>query len=301
MRRFLIASLFAVMAAATRPARAQPWFDSDESALEDRYAEGDFDEEDHVAMHLGGGTGTGDVHGESWVSVALLDRSLRTGKNDFGAMLLVGLALDRLAAGPVHRIADPPSPAKPAAPEPAVRPTAASAIRPSFAHDCVAAAWRASGLGADDGRIESIIARSRASALLPETRVRAMRLWTDANRTTSLATTDGTNTYDAVGANLVLELRLTWRLDRLAYAGDEPALERARLERFEARSHLAERTLQGLFAWARAQAQAREAVPGSEEEAQARLRVAEAEATLEVLTGGWFSEASGGARAHPSE
>ena len=37
---------------------------------------------------------------------------------------------------------------------------------------------------------------------------------------------DGSTLYDAIGANLVLELRLTWRLDRLVYAGDEATLLR---------------------------------------------------------------------------
>jgi hypothetical protein len=101
---------------------------------------------------------------------------------------------------------------------------------------------------------------------------------------------DATDYYAAVGANLVLEGRLTWRLDRTVYAGDEPTLERVRLERAEARAKLAERALQSLFAWARAGLDAREAPEGSREEAEALLRVAEAAATLDVLTGGWFSD-----------
>jgi hypothetical protein len=160
----------------------------------------------------------------------------------------------------------------------------------SLAHACVAAAWRTSGLGTDDARIESIVSRSRTSALLPETRVRAMRLWTDAAHTTTLASQDATTLYDAIGANLVLELRLTWRLDRLVYAGDEPTLERVRLEREEARSRMATRTLEALFAWQRAGVEVSEALAGTHEELAAGLRLAEAAATLDVLTGGWFSE-----------
>ncbi len=38
--------------------------------------------------------------------------------------------------------------------------------------------------------------------------MRAMRLWTDAANTTTLASTDTANFYDAVGANFVLELRV---------------------------------------------------------------------------------------------
>ena len=116
-----------------------------------------------------------------------------------------------------------------------------------------------------------------------------MRLWDDAAHATTLATTDDTSYYDAIGANLVLELRLTWRLDRLLYAGDEPTLERVRLERQDARTRVATRTLEALFAWQRAGDRGGGAPPGSPEKAEAQLRGAEAEATLDVLTGGWFS------------
>jgi hypothetical protein len=123
--------------------------------------------------------------------------------------------------------------------------------------------------------------------------MRAMRLWDDANHTTTLASTDTANFYDAVGANLVLELRLTWRLDRLVFAGDEPMLERLRLERLDARSRLATRTLETLFTWQRAKVEEGRAESGSPEMIQAQVRAAEAQATLDVLTAGWFSEATG--------
>ena len=121
-----------------------------------------------------------------------------------------------------------------------------------------------------------------------------MRLWNDAAHTTTLASTDTANFYDAVGANLVLELRLTWRLDRVLYAGDEPTLERVRLERQDARSRLATRTLEVLFAWQRAVVAVEEAAPGSPAAAESRLRADEARATLDVLTAGWFSTRDAG-------
>ena len=112
----------------------------------------------------------------------------------------------------------------------------------------------------------------------------------ESEKSTTVTSEDGTTLYDAIGANFVFELRLTWRLDRLVYAGDEPTLERVRLEREEARSRMATRTLEALFAWERAGTEASEAVTGSHEEMAAELRRAEASATLDVLTGGWFSE-----------
>jgi hypothetical protein len=104
-----------------------------------------------------------------------------------------------------------------------------------------------------------------------------------------VTTTDSTTLYDALGSHFTLDLRLTWKLDRLVYAGDEAALERIRVERHEARSRLATRTLDALFALVRARVDAADAIPGSRESLEAHLRAAEARATLEVLTGGWFS------------
>lgn len=288
----LVASLVLVSAPAV--ARAEPWFGWGENAQEDAFADGDLDEEDHVALHLGAHTGSADLHGESWLSLMGFSRELQSGKNDVGGLVVVGLALDRVASGDVHRLGEP-APLPPAPASHAGRPLAALAS----ARECVAAAWRASGLGEDDARLDSIAARSRSSALLPETRMRAMRLWTDAAHATTLATTDGTTYYDAAGANLVLELRLTWRLDRLLFAGDEPTLERVRLERQDARARVATRTLETLFAWQRATLDTRQTAPGSREESEALLRVAETEATLDVLTGGWFSQVGARRAASP--
>jgi len=117
-----------------------------------------------------------------------------------------------------------------------------------------------------------------------------MRLWADADHVTTAPTTDTASFYDSVGANLVLELRLTWRFDRLLYAGDEPSIERVRLERQDARARVATHVLEVLFAWQRARFAEADAPPGSRELQEARLRAAEAEATLDVLTGGWFTQ-----------
>jgi hypothetical protein len=301
----LLAALILTLTLAPVRARADPLFDHGEDALEDAFVDGDLDEEDHVAMRLGGHTGSSDVHGQSWVSVVGFTRQLLSGRNDVGGFLVVGVAFDRIATGSVHRLADPPRPraqlapslpAPPAAPAPAPPPAAAPAAKfvelvpPDLARACVNAALQASGLGVDDARIDALVSRARASAWLPETRMRAMRLWDDAANTTTLATTDTANFYDAVGANLVLELRLTWRLDRLLYAGDEGTLERVRLERLDARTRLATHTLEVLFTWERATLEVRQATPGSPEELSARLRASEAQATLDVMTAGWFSE-----------
>jgi len=117
-----------------------------------------------------------------------------------------------------------------------------------------------------------------------------MRLLAEGERETTLATTDGTNYYQMVGSHLVLELSLTWRFDRLVYEGVEPVVERLRLERLEARARVASKALDALFSWRRALLEMDDALVGSDQELQAQERAAEARATLDVLTDGWFSQ-----------
>lgn len=272
-------------------ARADPLFGWGQNALEDAYDERDFDEEDLVGARMGAFASALDLHGQSWVSLVGLAKWLRSGKRDYGGMVVVGIAFDRIAAGRPGGLADPvhlPVPAQLPAETTAPRSEPAP-VPPKLARSCVAAALRASGLGMDDAKLDALVTRARESAYFPETRLRAMRLWSDADHVTTLATTDTPNFYDAVGANLVLELRLTWRFDRLLYSGEESAIERVRLERQDARARLATHVLEVLFAWQRAMVQAREALAGTREEAEAHLRIAETEATLDVLTAGWFS------------
>jgi hypothetical protein len=175
---------------------------------------------------------------------------------------------------------------------------ALSGLSPRVARTTVEAAWRAAGLGNDDARLDAIVARARWSGVLPETRLRAIRY--DDDRLSSDGTGDPTRLRDSVGARVGLEARLTWRFDRLLYADDEPSFERMRLERHDARARIAGRVLEALFHWHRAwlevrwaQAASREArEPAgrpSRDEVEATLRVMEAEATLDVLTAGWFT------------
>jgi hypothetical protein len=301
MRASCIVSVAAPVVLSATNALAEPWFGWGENELEDRFADGDFDEADlegvdATRLHAG----TNQMHSQTWLSIAGFARTLEDGRNDVGAFVVVGLALDRLAAGDVRRVADPPRGAPTLVPRsspPSVTLTAtgtqqspAPAVSPSMARACVRAALHASGLDTNEERIDALAAKARASAWLPETRMRAMRLVDTTLRTTALMTTDGVNYYDAAGANLVLEVRLTWRLDRILYSGDEPTLERLRLEREQARSHVATRAVEALFAWQRALADREQAVSGSREEVEARLRAAEAQTVLDVLTDGWFTQ-----------
>jgi hypothetical protein len=300
MRAPFMFPLLAMIVLSPTDVLAEPWFGWGENSLEDRFADGDIDEDDVLgAGALGLRAGSNQMRGETWISLGGFARELESGRTDVGGIVVIGLALDRVSAGDVRRVADPPR-TGPIAPRPAPSSAApmsavaqslpASPISPTMARECVRAALHAARLDTDEERMDALAAKARASAWLPETRMRAMRLIDTTLRTTALTTTDGVNYYDTAGANLVLEVRLTWRLDRILYSGDEPTLERLRLEREQARSHVATRAVEALFAWQRAEADHEQANPGSREEVEARLRVVEARTVLDVMTDGWFTE-----------
>jgi hypothetical protein len=280
--------------ASTSHARAAPR-PSDET-----FADGDIDAEDLVGRAtVGRGTPRSAPGGEAWVSLAGFTRESAVGAREVGGMLVVGLPLDRFTRVSA-RAAVPASPS--VGPQVVAVAGAAEeqsvAVTPRRARATVEAAWRAAGLGNDDARLDAIVSRARWSALLPETRLRAIRY--DDQRLYTESAADVNRLRDSAGANVGLEARLTWRFDRLLYAEDEPSFERMRLERHDARARIGGRVLEALFHWHRAwlevrwaQAASRDArePPSrpSRDEAEATLRVMEAEATLDVLTGGWFT------------
>ena len=160
----------------------------------------------------------------------------------------------------------------------------------------VQASWRASGLGATDAALDSLSSTARTSAWLPELRLHGAR--TDDDHTTFLYT-DPSHLYQTSGAKITYEARLTWRFDRLLYSGDEPQIEHQRVVRIEARERLAHKTLEAFFTLERALADLGHAAPGSAESKEHAFRAFEAAATLDVLTGGWFSDALRGRAATP--
>jgi hypothetical protein len=291
--------LAVVLLLVASPARADPWFGSGDNHLEDLYLDGDLGVEDivdglHVARSRGGSQ---EVRAGTWFTLGGFFRTV-DGREDVGVLVLVGVAFDKIAEGPRHRLSRPdalvssagaafaegPAPAQ-AGSSSAPAPTPLL-VTPAVARRAVAAAWKAAGLGVDDARIDAMIARSRASAALPETRLRVMKVFEDSSQVGVIPT--DTSSYDILGANLYLEARLTWRLDRLLYADDEPTLERTRLERQDARERISGKVIDCLFQWQRARIAQRGATAGSKEAIDAGLRLAEAEAALDVLTGGWF-------------
>jgi hypothetical protein len=224
--------------------------------------------------------------GSAYVSlVGFARRDVLAETREVGGFVLVGLPLDRLArttrASPLPEIVPAAAPSGD---------TAEIAVSSRLARGCVDAAWRAQGLDVEEGRLDAIVTRARMSALLPEARLRAVR-FEDA-RLSLDTSTDTSRWRDSAGANIGFEARLTWRFDRLVYADDEPSLERIRIEHRDARTRIAGKVIDALVHWQRAMLDFRTLSPtqlGTRDEADVSIRVVEAEAVLDVLTGGWFS------------
>jgi hypothetical protein len=285
VRAFLAA--IALLFFLTSPARASP--------TEDALVDGDIDLEDVTIggtdrserfERQGGNHVLGQPRAPTYVS--LVGFTSIGPAHEIGGMLMVGIPFDRVVRGNTRTT----SFVNVVAPEPNGGPPSEVTLTPRFARSCVDASWRAAGIGSDDSRLDGIVSRAHWSALLPETRLRAIR-YDNASLFSSLDPV-GTPTYfhDSGGTNVGLEGRLTWKLDRLVYSEDEPALERVRLEQRDARSRIATHTLEMLFHWQRAQLDLRTMPPsqvGTRDEADVVLRIMEAEAALDVLTNGWFT------------
>lgn len=154
----------------------------------------------------------------------------------------------------------PAAPAAPAAPSPAVG-------------EVLAAAYRAAGLDRSPGR--GWIRRARLAGLVPSVSVRTGRntSWQDLDPDVDRGTT--------------IDVRATWRLDRLVFDGRELQVANIEASRRRERRQLASRVVRAYFRWQRLAAAA---------QPQQAARAAEAAADLDALTDGWFTDALAGAR-----
>jgi hypothetical protein len=138
-------------------------------------------------------------------------------------------------------------------------------IGPAIA-DVLQAAYHTAGLDRSPAR--SWVRRSRLAGLMPWLTVRSGRdtSWED----------DGAS---GVGRSSVVEVRATWRLDRLVFDGHELQVATIEAARRRERRRLASRVIRAYFTWRRA-ATVASSLPARGEEAIAEL---------DALTDGWFS------------
>jgi hypothetical protein len=227
------------------------------------------------------------------------------------ALLGLTVAFDRLhapreVADIPPRVAEPPAPTQPP-PEPPPSSTRESApeirrqleapaaapqdwqLSAAFVQAAVRAALRAQRATEREARFDSLGARSRASAALPELRLGAGRSTDQTVRLTP--TTDDPYRYtQAGGADLWLEARVSWQLDRLLFAREELSVERLRDAHYQAKWKRAQAVVDALFAWQKALLEARDPERTPQEQLLAQLRAAHQAALVDTLTGGWFSE-----------
>jgi hypothetical protein len=238
---------------------------------------------------------------EEHFAVALHARSVRgSARAEQAAWLTVTLPLDELA---LPRIAQQPH--VPIAAEPAPAPVELVAAAPDagaaplvsfeqlrtlteFSRRATVVALAVAGAALDRRRLDSIAARARSSALLPELRLRAVRNTDQALRWVP-TTDDPYRITQADGAGLTLEASATFRLDRLLFAREELAVERLRQRAGEARLKLEARVQSAVLGLFRAHelgcAGERDPVTPSD-----LMRGLELFQELDNLTAGWFSE-----------
>jgi len=182
-----------------------------------------------------------------------------------------------------------------AAGDPAQRPkrSGGSTSSPRIS-EVLSAAYAAAGLDRDPGR--GWIRRTRLAGLVPWLTVRTTRdtSWQDA--------------HSEIGHGTTLELRATWRLDRLLFDGRELQVATIEAARRRERTRLASHVIRAYYAWRRAAggaaARAVDPASGDDDDRADRLddaasragddrsatRLDEAIAELDALTDGWFSE-----------
>jgi len=238
--------------------------------------------------------------------VALHARSMRaSARAEQAAWLTVTLPLDKLALPRVAQQPSVPEPA-PAAPARATAPAKVAASPPAaaapaseaplvtfqqlraltdFSRRAAVVALSVAGAAADRRRLDSLSSRARASALLPELRLRAVRNTDQALRWVP-TTDDPYRVTQADGAGMILEASATFRLDRLLFAHEELIVERAGTARLKLEARV-EAALFGLF---RAHELGCADDPNEPAQLQEVVKALELFEELDNLTAGWFSD-----------
>jgi hypothetical protein len=236
------------------------------------------------------------------LSVTLSVRSERSDeRNGVSGFLSLAVPLDRFAA-PKRLVSNADDAARQAETEPAETerssppksvpeapraPALPAALFARLARDTLGAAFRAHAVSVRRAELDGLSTRARASAALPELRLRVLRSNDQSMRLAPTLEDPEHYSLDG-GDNLVLEGSATWRLNRLVFADEEIAVKRLELEQERNTEKLTARVLERLFAWHRAWT----GLGGAEPEARAplELELVQAEVELDVLTGGWFAD-----------
>jgi hypothetical protein len=229
--------------------------------------------------------------------VSLHARSTRSSaRSERAAWLTLTLPLDALARPAARRVAalsEPPATpvAEPPAPERDAAALSFEQLRElsELTRRATAVALSVAGAPAERRRLDGLSTRARASAALPELKLRAQRN-TDQALRWAPTSDDPYRVTQADGAGTTLEASATFHLDRLLFAREELNIEKQRQAAAEEHAKLERRVLEhvlGLFL-------ARQLACSEPTEAEQRgaqlLRIAEHFAELDALTAGWFGD-----------
>ncbi len=207
-----------------------------------------------------------------------------------GALATVSFAFEK-AALPRQKLELRPAAALPSALEqPRVEVAAGlPTLRSDEVSRVLRAAWRAADLAIEDDRLDRLARRARATALLPEVRLRAGRA---VDRSLRVTTDDDSARLQTLGGTgSFYEVRATFHLDRGVFADAEIALARLRQERAEERRKLTREVLDTIQALLRALAKAKDPSAPVDEHLDAEARATAAALALDALTAGVWSEA----------
>jgi len=214
-------------------------------------------------------------------------------------MLQLQVPLDRIAAPQVPTLSAEGSAAVPEAEAkdestqdapartPDVPPRARTRLASDLARRLVREALRVRGEPDVRDRLDGLAGRSRSAALLPELTLRGVRS-TDQSLRLTPAGVDRYELTQTGGADLLLEARATWNLDRLLFTDEELRIEHLRRDYADAAERLALLVLRHLFIWQRAQSRLQTGELDAETSLEVELQMMEAEASLDVLTDGLF-------------
>jgi hypothetical protein len=232
-------------------------------------------------------------------------RSSEPRERVFGVLEL-GVALDVLGAGRANALAAAAGEARTAsaaspdeiATEPRKQPLSPAPARAplrrplelsaALARATLAAATRVWDAAASPAALDSMLARTRSSASLPEVRLGAGTSRDQSQRLAPTLSDPAKFTQDGSG-DLWFEARLTWHLERVLFSHDEIAIERLKAQALESRRLLQRHVLEALIGWQRARQALGSETLTEEERLAAELRELDAVLRLDAWTDGWFS------------
>ncbi len=156
-----------------------------------------------------------------------------------------------------------------------------------FVAEAIERALETRGLTLLNKRLDSLRRRSRLSGLLPELRVRGVQGADQTRSIDSAGVLPGDETTRD-GLDSLLEVRLTFHLDRLVVGDDEAGIERMRQSVSDESQEVRADVVGLLLDWNQARVELARRDLHDDERLKARLRATRAATQLGVLTGGWF-------------